>query len=132
AKLKAKGESSSKIHWVCDSQYVLQSATQYIFNWQKNGWKTSTKEPVKNQGLWRAYLHLVKGFKVTPEHVRGHTGHPENEACDLATNWLRVNADLLDERGESFEEEIDGATWLVFDAREWIADFRAGEPSTAE
>ncbi|HQH27756.1 MAG TPA: hypothetical protein PLP17_10200, partial [Oligoflexia bacterium] len=64
-----------KVRWICDSEYVLKSATAYIRNWEKNGWKTADKKPVKNQGLWRAFLRLSAGCEIDPKHVRGHTGH---------------------------------------------------------
>lgn len=84
-------EKSVSVRWVADSEYVLKSATEYIFNWLRNGWRTANKDPVKNKGLWELYLALSKGFKIAPEHVRGHTGHPENEACDRASTWAQVN-----------------------------------------
>lgn len=130
ARLRGMTAGKASIRWVCDSQYVLQSATQYIHNWQKNGWKTSTKQAVKNQGLWRAYLQLASGYSIISEHVRGHTGHPENEACDFATNWVRANASYLDGK-KSFEEDIDGTPWLVFDARDWMGELRDDEPTQA-
>jgi ribonuclease HI len=87
----AEEESEVSVRWVADSEYVLKSATEYIFNWLRNGWRTASKDPVKNKGLWELYLALSKGFKISPEHVRGHTGHPENEACDRASTWAQVN-----------------------------------------
>ena len=42
-----------------DSQYVQKGISEWIHNWKKRGWKTSTKEPVKNEDLWRRLDALV-------------------------------------------------------------------------
>ena len=123
------GEEIKEVKWVCDSEYVLKSACGYIVNWQKNGWKTAAKKPVKNQGLWRAFLHLSAGLKIHPEHVRGHTGHPENEACDSAATWARNNGDFhLDGIAGVQSVEIGGDcagySWLMLDGRDFLAALR--------
>ncbi len=65
-----------------DSQYVRLGITQWLANWKKNNWKTSQKEPVKNQDLWRRLDAACQGHKVNWHWVKGHAGHPENERCD--------------------------------------------------
>ena len=125
--LLAPNNSKVPVRWVCDSEYTLKSATQYIYGWQKNGWKTAAKKPVKNQGLWRAYLLLSRPFKVDPTHVYGHTGHAENEACDTAATWARNHAfSYLAQEGDgvSVFSVGDGEEWLLFDGREFLAELR--------
>lgn len=70
-----------------DSQYVVNAFEKgWIRNWQKNGWKTASKEPVKNKELWERMLKAASGHDLTFHWVKGHAGHPENERCDkLAT-----------------------------------------------
>src|SRR5262245_7066493 len=72
---------------VTDSEYLANAFRQsWIVKWKKNGWKTSTKQPVKNKELWEALDELIAKHSVTWEWTRGHAGHPENERCDeLAT-----------------------------------------------
>ena len=43
------GTHPRKVRWVCDSQYVLKSATEYILRWETNGWRTADKKPVKTR-----------------------------------------------------------------------------------
>ena len=118
-----------EIRWVCDSEYVLKSATQYIFGWQRNGWKTADKKPVKNQGLWRAFLALSRGVKIAANHVRGHTGHPENEACDAAATWAQsYGVEYLAHSRGAERVEIDDESWLLLDGRELLADLRLEHP----
>ena len=90
---------------------------------------------MKNQGLWRAFLFLSSGLSILPEHVRGHSGHPENEECDAAVSWARENgAERLAEAGDGCDVELrfDGkkSKWKLFDGREIIEYLR--QDSTAE
>lgn len=122
-------ESAKNLHWISDSEYVLKSATSYITNWQKNGWRTADKKPVKNQGLWRAFLHFSKNISFTPEHVRGHTGHPENEACDEAVQMVKnwgENADNLALDAEVVD--FDNQAWTFFDGRLALQSLRQDQP----
>ena len=77
-----------------DSQYVRQGITQWIFGWKKNGWKTATKQPVKNQVLWQRLDQAVATHSVEWRWVKGHSGHRENEMVDEAAN-LAIDAMLL-------------------------------------
>ncbi|MEW2912538.1 ribonuclease HI [Leisingera sp. JC11] len=72
----------STITVVTDSTYVKNGVTGWIFSWKKNGWKTSSKKPVKNVELWQRLDEAQARHKVTWEWVKGHAGHPENERAD--------------------------------------------------
>jgi ribonuclease HI len=73
-----------KVH--TDSTYVQQGITAWIHGWKKNGWKTKTKEPVKNADLWRLLDEQVQRHEVSWHWVKGHSGHPENELADQLAN----------------------------------------------
>ena len=67
---------------VTDSEYVVKGATVWVKGWIRNGWKTASKTPVKNQELWQE-LHALLQMRPHSLHwVKGHAGHPENERCD--------------------------------------------------
>lgn len=72
---------------ITDSQYVVKAFTDHwIEGWIKRGWKTASKEPVKNRELWERLLKAKEPHNVSFTWVKGHAGHPENERCDaLAT-----------------------------------------------
>ncbi|UWQ50011.1 ribonuclease HI [Leisingera caerulea] len=72
----------STITVVTDSAYVKNGVTGWIHGWKKNGWKTSSKKPVKNVELWKRLDEAQRRHKVTWEWVKGHAGHPENERAD--------------------------------------------------
>lgn len=65
-----------------DSNYVKDGITKWIFGWQKNGWRTADRKPVKNADLWQALLDAVRRHKVEWRWVKGHAGHPDNERAD--------------------------------------------------
>jgi len=71
-----------------DSQYVLKGITEWLPGWKAKGWKTASKQPVKNQELWQRLDDLVtkSGHKVDWRWVRGHNGHPGNERADALAN----------------------------------------------
>lgn len=75
-------KESCVVHITTDSQYVKNGISSWIHSWKKNGWKTSTKAPVKNKELWQALDQLVSEHEVQWHWVKGHAGHPENERCD--------------------------------------------------
>jgi len=76
-----------------DSQYLRRGITQWVHNWQRNGWKTAGKKPVKNKDLWQALLKAIEPHEVRWEWVKGHAGHAENERVDaLATKAARTRA----------------------------------------
>ena len=74
-----------------DSAYVVNAFNQgWIYNWQKNNWKTASKDPVKNKELWEELYSLTKKHKVTFNKVKGHSTDELNNRCDyLATSAIK-------------------------------------------
>lgn len=74
-----------------DSQYLRQGITEWIDGWVGRGWRTSDRQPVKNQDLWRVLHRLTQAHDVTWHWIKGHAGHPLNERADrLAAEALRA------------------------------------------
>jgi ribonuclease HI len=69
-----------------DSQYVQKGITEWIEGWKRRGWRTASKEPVKNVDLWKRLDSLASGHRVSWHWVRGHDGHPGNERADELAN----------------------------------------------
>ncbi len=68
---------------VTDSRYVVDAFEKgWIANWLKNGWRTASKQPVKNEDLWRSLMAAAAEHSVRWRWIRGHAGHPENEEAD--------------------------------------------------
>lgn len=69
-----------------DSTYVRDGITKWLENWKRNGWKTATKKPVKNQDLWIRLDEQSSRHRIEWCWVKGHSGHPENERADTLAN----------------------------------------------
>lgn len=65
-----------------DSKYVLDGMTKWIDGWQRRGWKTASKKPVRNEDLWHELIDAAKHHAITWHWVKGHNGHVENERVD--------------------------------------------------
>ena len=74
-----------------DSQYLVKGMKEWIHGWIKKGWKTASRQPVKNKELWQELHQLSQKHKITWVWVKGHDGHPENERCDQLTNEAMSN-----------------------------------------
>ena len=90
--LTAAIEALKALHHSCevklttDSVYVRDGITKWLANWEKNGWRTAAKKPVKNKELWQALAAEVARHDVKWFWVKGHSGHPENERADQLAN----------------------------------------------
>lgn len=69
-----------------DSQYVRKGITEWIEGWKRRGWKTASKQPVKNVELWKEIDALAAKHTVEWRWVKGHSGHAENERVDDLAN----------------------------------------------
>jgi len=75
-----------EVHLYSDSQYVIKGIGEWLKNWKRRNWRTSTGKPVLNVDLWQELDNLLSQHVVHPHWVRGHNGNPDNELCDqLAT-----------------------------------------------
>ena len=81
-----------KVKLYSDSAYVVNAFIQkWIYGWIKNGWKNSSKEPVKNKELWQELYELTKTHEVEFIKVKGHADNEYNNRCDeLARNAIKI------------------------------------------
>lgn len=75
-----------EIHVHTDSQYVQKGISEWIQGWKRRGWRTAAGQPVKNQDLWQRLDAAVAAHQVAWHWVKGHAGHPGNEAADRLAN----------------------------------------------
>ena len=80
-----------KVKLYSDSAYVVNAFNQkWIYGWLKNGWKNSSKEPVKNKELWQELYNLTNVHEVEFIKVKGHSDNEYNNRCDeLARNAIQ-------------------------------------------
>jgi len=75
-------DASHEVRLVTDSQYLKKGVTQWLSGWRTRGWKTASKQPVKNRDLWEALDNELSRHRVSWEWTRGHTGDRWNERAD--------------------------------------------------
>jgi len=76
----------SRVRVYTDSQYVQKGICSWILQWKRRGWRTSGREPVKNEDLWRELETVAAKHDIEWHWVKGHAGHPENECADRLAN----------------------------------------------
>lgn len=70
----------------CDSRYVIDSVTKWMPGWKRKGWRKSDGGPVLNRDLLEGIDEAIRGRDVEFSWVKGHAGHPLNEAADERAN----------------------------------------------
>jgi ribonuclease HI len=75
-----------KVRVHTDSQYVQKGISEWLANWKRRNWRSSTGQAVKNQDLWRELDEQVARHDTEWHWVKGHAGHPGNEAADRLAN----------------------------------------------
>ncbi len=68
---------------LCDSQYVINSVTKWMPGWKAKGWRKGDGKPVMNLDLLKEIDEAITGRRYRFEWVKGHIGHPLNEAADV-------------------------------------------------
>lgn len=82
-----------------DSEYVRQGITKWIHGWKQKGWLTAAKQPVKNQDLWQALDKAIGRHVINWHWVKGHSGHPENERCDVLARRAAEQGPHVEDHG---------------------------------
>ncbi len=76
-------KKSCKVKLYSDSAYLINAFSKgWIDNWQKNGWKTSDKQDVKNRDLWEKIYEYTQKHDITWIKVKGHSDNVYNNRCD--------------------------------------------------
>jgi ribonuclease HI len=69
-----------------DSVYVRSGITAWLAGWKRNNWRTASKQPVKNEDLWRRLDSATTRHEIQWLWVKGHAGDPGNERADALAN----------------------------------------------
>lgn len=106
---KAKDETETQYDIFSDSAYVVNSINnKWIDAWQKNGWKTTKNEDIKNKDLWEELNYLrnqarSRGIYITLNKVKGHAGNAFNELVDKLAKEEAAKAKELGIQGVECE-----------------------------
>ena len=77
-----KFKKKSEISIFTDSTYVKDGITTWVGKWEKNGWKTTSKKPVKNKELWKKLKSLSSKHSIKWIWVKGHAQDKYNNLVD--------------------------------------------------
>jgi ribonuclease HI len=75
-----------QVELTTDSKYLREGITTWLNNWKKNNWRTSQRQPVKNQDLWMRLEQETGRHQINWHWIKGHSGHQENEIADQLAN----------------------------------------------
>lgn len=76
-------KEACEVNLYTDSAYLCRAFQEnWIFNWQRNGWKTSGKKDVENKDLWMQLIAHTRKHAITWHKVKGHSDNIYNNRCD--------------------------------------------------
>ena len=85
---------NESLHLYTDSTYLQKGITEWIVNWKKNNWITSSKKPVSNKDLWIKIDQLNLELDIEWKWVKAHQSDNSddtfynNMADELATGAI--------------------------------------------
>lgn len=98
--LEAIKKPGSEVKVYSDSQYVVDAVNKgWVWTWQRKGFKGK-----KNPDLWRRFIDIYKQHDVKMHWIKGHSGIPENERCDVLAVESADGYDLLVDEG--YEQSV--------------------------
>ena len=83
-----------RLYLYTDSTYLQKGITEWIVNWKKNNWITSSKKPVSNKDLWIKIDQFNLDFDIEWKWVKSHQSDNSddtfynNMADELATGAI--------------------------------------------
>ena len=79
-----------------DSRYLIDGLQKWLPGWKRKGWRTASGGAVLNRDLWEQLdSSRIRGLEL--QHVRGHSGDPDNDRCDaIAVAFSRGQSPQLE------------------------------------
>ncbi|MGX1793711.1 ribonuclease H family protein [Microbacterium sp. NPDC055312] len=113
--LRATAGVDEKLIIECDSRYVIDSVTKWMPGWKRRGWRKADGAPVLNRDLLEGIDEAMRGRDVEFSWVKGHAGHPLNEAADERANAAAKAYQQKQEprRGPGFTSAADAGASLA-------------------
>ena len=83
AQAYTKNRPSATYEIYSDSAYIINCYNdKWYVNWEKNGWRNSKKEDVRNADQWAQIIPYFKNKRYTFHKVKGHTDNELNNKVD--------------------------------------------------
>ena len=86
--------ADESLYLYTDSTYLQKGITEWIVNWKKNNWITSSKKPVSNKDLWIKIDQLNLELDIEWKWIKAHQSDNSddtfynNMADELATGAI--------------------------------------------
>lgn len=131
--LRATAGTDEKLLIQCDSRYVIDSVTKWMPGWKRKDWRKSDGGPVLNRDLLEGIDEAIRGRDVEFSWVKGHAGHPLNEAADERANAAAKAYQQKQEprRGPGFTLATDAGATVAASAPVAAAAPTASTPAPA-
>ena len=126
---------SAALNVYSDSRYVVDCfEKRWWEGWKRRGWRNSSKQPVKNQDLWRPLLELaLEGERAVKFHwVKAHYGNRWNELADLLAYEAARAAAGAASAGEAARGRESARSWEAARAREVARSWEAARAAEDE
>lgn len=100
-----------------DSSYTVRAFSEnWIYDWERAGWRKADRKPVLNEDLWQSLLALTRKHTVRFHKVKGHADNELNNLCDrlarTAAAGLAAPPSCAAEGGEAQTETSPAADRL--------------------
>lgn len=83
-----------------DSQYLGNAFQKgWLESWRRNHWRKKTGKALPNADLWQRLAEYAQNHVTRFVWIRGHSGHAENERCDLLAKQQAQRAELPPDNG---------------------------------
>jgi ribonuclease HI len=79
---KVKEISGCELMTTNNRMELRAGMSEWVPQWIRKNWISSSKKPVLNRELWEALVELSRPHVMEWQWIRGHAGHKENERCD--------------------------------------------------
>ncbi len=84
---------------ISDSKYSIDCLTKWYKSWEKNGWKTAKKEPVKHSEIIKEccdILYCSNNRNISFRHINSHQIPPKERSSEEWEDWFgNFNADKM-------------------------------------
>ena len=126
-KIKSGEWKVSEIEAFTDSEYLCKCLTvKWYRSWQNNNWMKKDNTPVKNRDMWEMIVSEVEylsamNVRFIIHHIYGHSGHPQNEACDQLAKQAAKNVQAYEvdtvyeaenpDRGNQWRNNNNNSGW---------------------
>lgn len=104
-----------------DSTYVIDGMQTYLSSWKSRGWKTASRDPVKNEDLWRVLDEVASLHDIRWTWVKSGSASYNKQAASLAQSGFES---ILGQANQAAQERAEQARAEQLQQREVVSTAR--------